>query len=324
LDTLLAGLKAAGEPTRLRLLALLARAELTVSEVTRILGQSQPRVSRHLRLLCEAGLLDRFQEGAWVFYGIAESGPGAELARALNGLLPRKDPALERDLERLAEVQRERAATASAYFAKVAEDWTRIRALHVAESEVEQAMTECAGEQRLQDLLDLGTGTGRVLELFGERVSHGLGIDQSPEMLAVARANLERRGLRHCQVRRGDIYQLQLPAGCMDLVTIHHVLHFLDDPARAVTEAARTLRAGGRLLVVDFAPHALEHLRTDLAHRRLGFDDAEVADWCEAAGLVDVSVRHLAPADGSADLTVSLWTAAQHEHAPSHFRLEVA
>jgi len=325
METLLHGLRAAGETTRLRLLALLARNELTVSELTWILGQSQPRVSRHLKLLADARLVSRFQEGSWVFYRLADQGPGAGLARALVRMLPEDDADLARDFERLEAIKQAHARAASAYFRDVAERWDRVRSLYVAESDVERAMLEAAGDDPVDSLLDLGTGTGRILQVFGERVTRGLGIDSSREMLAVARANLEKRGLAHCQVRHGDILHLNVPAGAMDVVTIHHVLHYLDDPAAAVAEAARTLRPGGRLLIVDFAPHSLEFLRKDYAHRRLGFADDEVAGWCRDAGLESTSVRHLTAGGGDAKkLTVSLWCSVQRADAPAHHQLAVA
>lgn len=326
MQQLLSGLKAAGEPTRLRLLAVLSHNELTVSELTRILGQSQPRVSRHLRLLCEAGLLERSPEGSWVFYRIADRGAGAALARALVDLVPRDDPAHQRDLQSLAGIHAEHAAAAARYFDEVAARWDCFRGLYVGEPEVEKAMLEALGDDRVDDLLDLGTGTGRVLEVFADRIERGLGIDTSREMLAVARSNLERAGLAHCQVRRGDVSRLELPAGSADVATFHHVLHFLDDPGAAVAEAARTLRPRGLLVVVDFAPHGHEALRTQHAHRRLGFPDEEVASWCRAAGLGEFSARSLeAPGRAGEDtLTVNVWTARQSPAAPSHHRLEVA
>ncbi|GMQ90497.1 MAG: metalloregulator ArsR/SmtB family transcription factor [Gammaproteobacteria bacterium] len=313
METLLNGLRAAGEHTRLRLLAILDRAELTVSEITRILGQSQPRVSRHLKLLCEAGLLDRSQEGAWAFYRLADRDAGARLARALLALLPRDDPQLAQDTRRLEAVKREHVDAAAAYFRENAAHWDRIRSLYIAESDVEKALLEAAGDGPIEELLDLGTGTGRILQVFADRVQHGLGVDRSREMLAVARANLERADLRHCHVRQADIYNLPVATASVDVVAVHHVLHFLDDPVAAITEATRALRPGGRLLIVDFAPHQLEFLRSEYAHRRLGFADVEIIRWCESAGLVDVSVRHLTTTRQQANnaLTVSLWAGAQ-------------
>jgi ubiquinone/menaquinone biosynthesis C-methylase UbiE len=326
METLLNSLRAAGEPTRLRLLALLAKSELTVSELTRILGQSQPRVSRHLKLLSEARLVERIQEGAWAFYRLADRGPATGVLNALVSLLPDDDPELDRDDQRLEAVKKERAEAASAYFRGIAKSWDRIRALYVAESDVEQAMLAAAGEGEIGTLLDLGTGTGRILQVFSERVARGIGIDASREMLSVARANLAKHSLPHCQVRHGDIYHLSLPAGSVDVVTIHQVLHYLDDPAAAIAAAAQVLRPRGKLLIVDFAPHSLEVLRTDYAHRRLGFDDAEVTDWCLDAGLQEVSVKHLA-VTGRSDtqkLTVSLWVGVQRADAPTHYQLDVA
>jgi ArsR family transcriptional regulator len=303
MDTLLSGLRGAGEPTRLRLLALCARAELTVSELTQILGQSQPRVSRHLKLLCDSGLLDRFREGTWAFYRLSEGGECADLARTLVDLIPADDPVLGRDLERLEGVKETRARAAAEYFRANAAQWDKIRSLYVPESDVERVLLDLFGDREIGDFLDIGTGTGRILEVFAARIRHGTGVDLSHEMLAIARANLERAQVRHCQVRRADMYNLPFANASVDAIVIHQVLHFADDPPTAIVEAARVLRPGGRMVVVDFAPHDLEYLRSDHAHRRLGFGDDEIADACRAAGLEVEETRHL---EGE-PLTVSLW-----------------
>ncbi len=300
-------LKAAGEATRLRVLALLSEAELTVSELTTILRQSQPRISRHLRLLMQAGLIDRFREGAWAFFRLSERGEGAELARMLISRLDATDGTIARDRERLAAVRAQRAASAQAYFRRHAAEWDRIRNLHVADEAVEDAIIAAMGQASIRTLLDLGTGTGRMLELFGPIIDRGLGLDLSLDMLAFARARLDRAGLRHCSVRQGDIYDLSLPNDAFDGVVIHQVLHFLDDGARAIREAARVLRPAARLLVVDFAPHQLEFLRDEHAHRRLGFAAETVAEWMQAAGLELALHRMLAPPEASGRIAVSLW-----------------
>ena len=326
MEQLLAELRAVAEPTRLRILGVLATADLTVSELTQVLGQSQPRVSRHLKLLCDAGLLSRFQEGTWVFYRLSDDGPGAALVQSVLAQLPGDDARLHRDAERLEAVRLTRAEAAAEYFKENAARWDRIRSLYVPESAVEQAMLDAVENCRHEDLLDIGTGTGRILQVFGDHIRRGLGIDLSREMLAVARANLEKRNLRHCQVRQGDVYNLAVPQGAMDVVTIHHVLHFLDDPASAIREAARALRRGGRLLIIDFAPHQLEFLRSEYAHRRLGFSDDEIRAWCEQAGLEDLRVEHLRAEGKSAkeNLTVTLWVGTQNQNASSYYPLEVA
>jgi ubiquinone/menaquinone biosynthesis C-methylase UbiE/DNA-binding transcriptional ArsR family regulator len=301
-------LKAAGEATRLRILALLAEAELTVSDLTDILRQSQPRLSRHLRLLAEAGLVERFREGSWAFFRLAEHGGGAEIARTLIGRLDAGDATIVRDRERLAAVRAARAAAAQNYFRRHAAEWDRIRKLHVADAAVEDAIRTVLAGKPIRALLDLGTGTGRMLELFGGDIERGLGLDLSLDMLALARARLDRAGLKHCSVRHGDIYDLALPRDSFDLVIVHQVLHFLDDSAHAIHESARVLRPGGRLLVVDFAPHDLEFLREQHAHRRLGFAAEAVTQWLEAAGL-DMLRQETLPPGPEGKIAVSLWLA---------------
>jgi len=307
-EALNAALKAAGEETRLRVLALLSEAELTVSDLTDILRQSQPRISRHLRLLAEAGLVERFREGTWAFFRLAERGGGATVARALLERLDPTDATVARDRARLAAVRQARAAAAQAYFRAHAAEWDRIRKLHVADEAVENAIRSALSDKPFRSLLDLGTGTGRMLELFGPEIERGLGLDLSLDMLHVARDRLERAGLKHCSVRQGDIYDLPLANDSFDVVILHQVLHFLDDGARAIKEAARVLRPGGRLLVVDFAPHEQEFLREQYAHRRLGFAAETVTQWMMASGLTPVLHERLAPEAG-AKIAVSLWLA---------------
>src|SRR5450631_119756 len=309
-DALNAALKAAGEETRLRVLALLAEAELTVSDLTDILRQSQPRISRHLKLLAEAGLVERFREGSWAFFRLGEHGGSAALARELISRLDSGDATIARDRERLAAVRAERAAAAQAYFRAHAAEWDRIRKLHVTDEAVEAEIHAALAGAPFRSLLDLGTGTGRMLELFGPEIERGLGLDLSLDMLLLARDRLERAGLKNCSVRQGDIYDLPLADDSFDVVILHQVLHFLDDGARAINEAARVLRPGGRLLVVDFAPHEMEFLREQFAHRRLGFPPDAVAQWLEQAGLEGVVHQSLAPDPGSdGKIAVSLWLA---------------
>lgn len=316
MDEVLAGLRAAAEPTRLRLLLLCAQGELTVGELTGLLGQSQPRVSRHLKLLCDAGLLDRFRDGAYVFYRLAQHGASAELARALLALVPGVDPVADLDRERLEALKRERAEAANAYFRANAAEWDKIRSLYVDEREVEAALLALLPPDGIIDFLDVGTGTGRMLELFGPRVARAVGVDLSREMLAVARVNLERAGLRNCSLRRGDMYQLPLPGESADAAVFHQVLHYAEDPARALREAGRVLKPGARLVIVDFAPHEVESLRAEHAHRRLGFADDEIAQWCAEAGFDPGAIAHLP----GKPLTVTLWSARRRLASPSYRR----
>jgi len=308
LGDLLSGLRAAGEDTRLRLLALLAEGELTVSDLTDILGQSQPRISRHLKLMAEAGLLERHREGAWAFFKLAESGAGGALAHWIAERLDAADPLLAADKARLAAVRAARTETAQLYFDRHAADWDRIRSLHASDEAVEQAIRQAVGSEPVGSVLDLGTGTGRMLALLSPQAKRLTGVDANHAMLAVARANLEAAGLRRVELRQGDIHAPPVERDAFDLVVIHQVLHYLDDPARALREAAALLAPGGRILIVDFAPHGLEFLREAHAHRRLGFAHEQMRTWLAEAGLDCLNEIDLAPPKAGAEqLTVSLW-----------------
>jgi len=323
LDDVLNGLRAAADMTRLRLLLLCAQGEWTVSELTQILGQSQPRVSRHLKLLADAGLLERMPEGSWVFYRRARMGAGARMARNLCRMLPQDDTTVTSDRRRLAIVREARRVQANRYFADRAESWDRLRPLHVDEAKVETTLLSLFEGRSISRLLDIGTGTGRMLQLLAPHVGFGLGVDQSIEMLNIARANLDKISLRNCQVRQGDMYHLTVDDGSFDAAILHHVLHFADNPAAALAEAARALRPGGSLVIIDFACHDQEYLRNEHAHRRLGFDDDEMRAWFEGAGLVFEEPVLL---EGD-PLTVVLWSATRNHDVtminPSHQRLLV-
>lgn len=306
-------LKAVAEPTRLRILMLLATGELNVKDLTRILGQSQPRVSRHLKLLDDCGAIQRYREGNWVYCRLAGDDLSSDLLSAVRALLPADSNMLERDRARLEAVRQENNAAALSFFNETAAEWDRIRALQAGEAQIEEAVLEAAGPGPFAMMFDLGTGTGRMLELFAERVGEGIGVDQSRPMLGFARARLERAGLDHCQVRHGDILNLPYGEAAADLVMLHQVLHYFDDPLPALAEAARVLTPGGRIVVVDFAPHDLEFLRSDFAHRRLGFSRRQMADWFAELGLaagetVDI-VRMGETPEGN--LTVTVWIATR-------------
>jgi ArsR family transcriptional regulator len=298
-------LRAAGEATRLRLLILLATGEHSVKDLTEILGQSQPRVSRHLKLLVDAGLVERNAEGAWAYYRLAEGEP-ADLSRELIARIDPDDGERRHDEARLAAVRRGQAEQAAAYFAKVAESWDALRQLHVPESAVEEAILAAVGTTRVDLLLDLGTGTGRMLELLAGRYRRGIGIDSSREMLTVARAKLVAAGIGTAQVRLGDIANLDPALGMADLIVVHQVLHYFDDPGRLLAAIRPALRGDGQVLVIDFAPHELEFLRTHHAHRRLGLSEGQMQAWARGAGL-DAEVLRIFPPMDAEGLTVCLW-----------------
>jgi ArsR family transcriptional regulator len=296
--------QALADPSRLRLLALLREMELTVGELAQVLAQSQPRVSRHLKILADARLIERRKEGSWVFLQLGEPA----LVEALVGLWDAvADPVTTRqfaaDRARLVAVRADRAEAAARYFAAHAAQWDEIRSLHVADDQVEEAIREALGAGPIGQLVDIGTGTGRMIELFGQAATRSIGIDRSTEMLRLARVKLEEAGIEAVSLRQGDMYALPLPDGEADVVLLHQVLHYAQSPAAAIVEGARLLRPGGRLLIIDFAPHDREELRDTAQHARLGFADDAVLGWLGAAGLDGKVVRHL---EGG-ELTVTLW-----------------
>jgi len=296
-------LQALADPTRLRILALLRRMELSVGELAQLLEQSQPRVSRHVRILADAGAVERRKEGSWVFLTIPEgkrTGPMFTLIDAWTDA--GSEAVFEADASKLDRIRVERAEAASRYFTSHAEVWDQIRSLHVAESEVEQAIDRALGDETLGRLVDIGTGTGRMIELFGRDSLQAIGIDRSSEMLRLARVKLEAAGIAS-SLRQGDMNALPLDDGSADTVIIHQVLHYAHSPAIVIAEAGRVLEHGGRLLVIDFAAHEREELRTTDAHIRLGFDDETMAGWFRAAGLTVDKIEHL---EGG-ELTVTLW-----------------
>ncbi|VAW01817.1 Transcriptional regulator, ArsR family / Methyltransferase fusion [hydrothermal vent metagenome] len=310
MDQLVRAMRAIAEPTRLRIVVLLRSGELTVGELTQVLGQSQPRVSRHVGLLVEAGIVERLPEGAWVFVRLVVEGSISTLVQNVIHAVPAKDPVIDRDRERLALVSQQRATNAARYFRQSASSWDQIRSLHLDEAEVEAALLTAVGKGPFARMLDIGTGSGRMLEIMADRIGQGLGVDLSHEMLNLSRAKLQ--PLNHCSVQQADLFFLPVDIGSQDMVTLHQVLHYLADPATALFEAARALKPGGLLALVDFAPHNFEFLREKHAHRRLGFTDQEIQHWMTEAGLVLEQKLALAPTNQTSEkptLTIKIWIA---------------
>lgn len=306
---MLAKLKALAEATRLRIISLLAHGEMTVSEIMQVLGQSQPRVSRHLKLLAEAGLCERFPEGGWVFYRLVRTGSVSRLAAVIEEFTDQDDPQVQRDRQRLADLKRLRAQTAERYFEAAAQQWAHIRSLHFSEEAVERALLALAKGETFTNHVDVGTGTGRMLELFSLIAQDGMGVDLSREMLHVARAKLSEAGLATRFVRQADASALPVEDGAADLVTLHQVLHYLEDPRAALAECARVLAPRGLLLVVDFAEHRHDALRVEHHHKWLGFPAARVTSWLQSVGLRLDALESLEPTGIEGGLTVLVWAA---------------
>ena len=299
----LAIFSALADPTRLRILALLRAMELSIGELALVLGQSQPRVSRHVKIMADAGLLRRRKEGAWVFLGLGDDALVAPVLAAIDAMNGGLDYWAAADIARLAAVRADRARAAEEYFNAHAAEWDAMRSLHVAETEVEAAIRAALAGVPIGRLVDIGTGTGRMIELLGAEAESAIGVDRSPEMLRLAREKFFNAGLANVELRQGDMFALPLLSGGADTVIMHQVLHYAQAPEAVIAEAARLLVPGGRLLVVDFGPHEKEDFRTRHAHARLGFSDAQIAAWFSAAGLEGFAPVALA----GGELTVNLW-----------------
>ena len=304
-------LKTVAETTRLRILFLLTKGDLTVSDLTEILEQSQPRVSRHLRLLTTARLIERHQEGAWAYFSLSSCTLRQEILQTILHNIDGHDHAIERDKERLGEVKRRRSLAAAAYFSKNAQEWDQLRLLHAPDNRVEQTMLELVGTTPFQSMLDIGTGTGSLLKLFAPLYTRGIGIDINRDMLAVARVNLDKAGILNAQVRLGAVAALPVEKETFNLVTIYQVLHFLSDPEIAISEARRVMRPGARLVIVDYAPHDLEFLAEQYAHVRMGFSDAQIEFWLTKTGLTLEKTLSFQPQQNgnTKGLTLKLWLA---------------
>ncbi len=314
-------LRAIGEPTRLRILALLRYGDLSVGEFVQILNQSQPRLSHHLKTLNMAGLVERLPEGSWVFYRLVREGAAGRLFESIMREIDQDGDDMIADIKALNRVRAQRAEAAELHFAGIAEDWDQLRLLHSSNETIEEALLGIVKEQEFDRIIDLGTGTARMLSIFAPFAKQLEGLDSSHQMLTVARANLAAANIVNADVRQGYITNTPFEDQAADLVIIHQVLHYLEQPQAALTEAARLLQPGGRLLIVDFAPHDHEFLRQEQGHRWLGMRQSDISNWTQAAGLVLTDQLDFAPPDTlKQGLSVKIWVAdktpSKHEIRP--------
>ena len=299
--------QALADPTRLRILSLLRAMELSVGELAQLLGQSQPRVSRHVRILSDSGLVGRRKEGSWVYLQLADPRRTEDLFDLSKGVDPEAEQLFAADAGRLETIRHDRAEAARRYFEAHAATWESVRALHVADAEIEKSIADLLADRPIGALLDIGTGTGRMLELFAPGAESAIGIDRSSEMLRLARVRLEEAGIGGASLRQGDMNALPLTDTSADSIILHQVLHYAQQPGSAIAEAARVLAPGGRLLVIDFAQHDRAELKEQDAHLRLGFADDAMRGWFTMAGLELDRIERL----GGGELTVILWRGAK-------------
>ena len=306
MEKLLQGLRAAAEPTRLRIIALCGHAELSVTELVMILGQTQPRVSRHLKLLVEGGLLQRNKEGNRAYYRLSTEAEGADLARMLNDLMPGEDEVHALDLSRLSSVKADRVRYAESFLDPYSQEIIELRGMWPPDEVIDKCILALLKDRSIQNLLDLGTGAGRILRTIAPFVVKGTGIDNSLEMLSIARARLDQDGIKNCQVRVGDMYRLPFKKNSFDLITINSLLRYADEPKKVIAEAARVLEKKGALLIVDLAAHDLSALREEYGHSWLGFSEAEMVEMLSEENLIVDRVKHI---DGQ-KLSVCIWLAS--------------
>lgn len=305
-------MRAAGEPTRLRIIALLRHGDLAVGELVNVLNQSQPRLSHHLKTLATAGLVERLPEGAWVFYRLPVSGWARDFLNHLFSQLDVTTGDFPADTDRLEAVRLARREAAEAYFSSIAPDWDRIRAMHYPDELIESAILKTAGPGPFHRIVDLGTGTGRMMTLFANRVMEAEGLDLSHQMLTLARSNLAEAGMTQARVRQGDATATPFESSSADIVIVHQVLHYLEKPERVLIEAGRILTPGGQLIVVDFARHDHEFMREEFGHHRLGIRQDNMQKWVGQAGLVlDEPLRFDPPSDLDAGIAVLIWKAVK-------------
>ncbi|WP_018149298.1 ArsR/SmtB family transcription factor [Henriciella marina] len=307
-------LRAAGEPTRLRILALLRHGELSVGELVTVLGQSQPRLSHHLKTLTSAGLTERLPEGAWVFYRLPASGWAGALLDGLFALIDEETGDFPNDISRLEAVREARQASAEAYFSSIATDWDHIRSMHYPDELIEAAILRTIGPGPYRRVIDLGTGTGRMLTLLGDRAQEAEGLDLSHQMLTLARSKLSEAGVTQARVRQGDVTSTPFETASADIVIVHQVLHYLEEPEKVVREASRILKPGGKLIIVDFAQHNHEFMREAFGHRRLGIREDNMTYWADQAGLyLDDVMRFEPPKDLDQGIAVLIWSARKSQ-----------
>ncbi|HBA88778.1 MAG TPA: ArsR family transcriptional regulator [Geobacter sp.] len=293
-------LKALADPCRLRLVAVLLRAEFTVQELTQILAMGQSRISRHLKILTEAGVLSVKRQGTWSYYRV---GDGNDFFRAIR-------PAVERELERLPERRDDLAAVALAlearrkrsleFFDQHARSWDVLSRTLLPVPEYQERLLALVPS--VDTLLEIGVGTGALLPDLARRAHKVIGVDHSPAMLEEARRRVADDGNGAAELRLGEMTHLPLADGGAGCVVANMVLHHAADPQAVLAEIARVLKPQGTLVLADLARHEREWAREQLADQWLGFEVEELQGWLKGAGLDGIQVDRVAAGNGQEDV----------------------
>lgn len=293
-------LKALADPCRLRLVAVLLRAEFTVQELTQILDMGQSRISRHLKILSEAGVLSVKRQGTWSYYRVGEDSAFFCAIR----------PAFERELEQLPQRREDLAAVALAlearrrrsleFFDQHARTWDVLSRTLLPVPQYQERLLSLV--PTVDTLLEIGVGTGALLPDLSRRAAKVIGVDHSPAMLDEARRRLDHAGNSAAELRLGEMTHLPLADGGAGCVVANMVLHHAADPQAVLAEITRVLKPGGILVLADLARHEREWAREQLADQWLGFEEEELRGWLQGAGLGSIVIERVAAENGQEDV----------------------